>query len=70
MLQISQKEGHSDVKACLGLYLEMEKLINNCFNKSNKLLQALKEAMSELMNVAEAGMVFKLAAFVDEMLRV
>ena len=70
MLQISQKEANSDVKACLDLYVEMEKLVNDCFGKSKKLLQALKDAMSDLMNASDADMAFKLAAFIDQMLRV
>ena len=70
MLQISQKEANSDVKACLDLYLDMEKLVNDCFDKSKKLLQALKDAMSGIMNASEVFMAFKLAAFIDQMLRV
>ena len=70
MLQISQDDINSDVKACLNLYNEMDKLIETCFKKSSRLRQAVEESMSELLNAPETHMAFKVASFADLLLSV
>ena len=70
MLQISQDEVNSDVKACIDLYNEMDKLNTSCFKKSAKLKQAVNEQMSQLLNTPETHMAFKMAAYADLLLSV